>query len=55
MTKQNIGKQVLLMVGDMPLIAPRINSPVSTRSFQITIGKHGNEKVIEHALKKLVH
>jgi hypothetical protein len=55
LTKQNIGKQVLLMVGDTPLTAPRVQSPISTRSFQLTIGEHSNQKVIEDALKKLVH
>ena len=55
LTKRNIGKRVLLMVDDMPLIAPVVQSPISTLSFQITIGEHSNQKVIEDALKKLVH
>jgi len=52
LTQDNIGKQMLMMVDGMPLIAPRINSPIATQTFQLTAG---NQKVIEDALKKLVH
>jgi preprotein translocase subunit SecD len=55
LTEQSIGKRVLLMVGDTPLIAPVVHSPISTQSFQITIGERSDQKVIEDALKKLVH
>lgn len=55
LTGQNIGKRVLMMVGDTPLIAPAVQAPISTQSFQITIGKQSDQKVIEDALKKLVH
>jgi preprotein translocase subunit SecD len=55
LTEHGIGKRVLMMLGDTPLIAPTINSPISTQSFQISFGEHSNRKVIEDALKKLVH
>ncbi|MGD0087819.1 MAG: hypothetical protein ABSC24_11910 [Verrucomicrobiota bacterium] len=55
LTEHNIGKQVLLMLGDAPLMAPRVNSPISTQSFQLTIGKGGDQKAIEDELKMLVH
>jgi len=55
LTEHSIGKQVLLMLGDAPLMAPRVNSPVSTQSFQLSLGKDSNQKVIEDELKKLVH
>jgi hypothetical protein len=55
LTEQSIGKRVLLMLGDTPLIAPRMQCPIATQSFEITFGKHGNQKAIEDALKKLVH
>jgi hypothetical protein len=55
LTQNNLGKQVLLMLGDTPLIAPRIIGVVSTQNIQVTIGRHSNRKLIEAALKKLVH
>ena len=54
LTKENIGKRVLMMLGDVPLIAPIVQSPISTQSFQVIIGKHGDPKKIEDGLKKLV-
>ena len=54
LTERSIGKRVLIMLGNTPLIAPRVEGPISTQSFQITIGRH-NRNEIEDALKKLVH
>ena len=54
LTEHCVGKQVLMMLGDTPLIAPRVSSPISTKSLQISFGDHGNRKPIEDALKKLV-
>jgi hypothetical protein len=55
LTKQNIGKQVLLMLGDTPLIAPVVRAPISTQGFMITIKEQSKQKVVEDALKRLVH
>jgi hypothetical protein len=54
LTEHNIGKRMLLMLGDAPLIAPVVQGPISTQSFQMTIGEHSNRKMIEDGLKKLV-
>ena len=53
LTEQNIGKKVLLMLRDVPLMAPRVNSPIST-TFELTIGDDSKRKKIEEELKKLV-
>lgn len=55
LTSQNIGKRVLMMLGDKPLIAPTVLSPISTPAVQIVMGEHANRKEIEDGLKKLVH
>jgi hypothetical protein len=55
LTKDSIGKRVLLMLGDVPLIAPRVNEPISKQSFTLTMGNNRNHKMIEDELKKLVH
>ena len=54
LTEHNIGKKVLLMLGDVPLMAPRINSPISSQ-FQLTIKDDTERKKVEDGLKKLVH
>ena len=54
LTEHNIGKKVLLMLGDMPLMAPNINSPISS-PFDLTIKDDTERKKIEDGLKKLVH
>ncbi len=54
LTKENIGKRVLMMLGDVPLMAPNVVAPISTQSFQVTFGKHSDPKKIEDGLKKLV-
>lgn len=54
LTGQAVGKQVLLMLGDIPLTAPYINMPITTQSFRLTCGKHSDQKKIEDGLKKLV-
>jgi hypothetical protein len=54
LTEQNIGKKVLLMLGDVPLMAPSINSPISSQ-FELTIKDDTKRKKVEDGLKKLVH
>lgn len=55
LTSQNIGKRVLMMLRDKPLIAPTVLSPISTPAVQIVMGEHANPREIEDGLKKLVH
>jgi hypothetical protein len=55
LTERNVGKRVLMMLGKTPLIAPWINMPITTQSFEIRLGDDGNKKAIEDALKRLVH
>jgi preprotein translocase subunit SecD len=54
LTERAIGKRVVFMLGDMPLLAPQVMLPISTQTFQLT-GERSGLKVIEDALKKLVH
>ncbi len=54
LTEQAIGKRVLLMLGATPLIAPRIQVPISTPSLILTLGDKTDNKKVEDELKKLV-
>jgi hypothetical protein len=58
LTEKAVGKQVLLKLGDVPLIAPRINMPIETPSLQISLGTQANQNdqnKIEDELQQLVH
>ena len=55
LTKRAVGERVLLMLGDTPILAPTIHMPISTQSLHLTFAEHGNQKMIEDELKKLVH
>lgn len=55
LTENSIGKRLLMMLGDKPLSAPRVLTPISTQSFQLTTIDRGKQKVIEDGLNKLVH
>jgi len=47
-TKKAVGKQVLLMLGDTPLIAPKVVDPISTQSLILgTLGKDDKKKIEE--------
>ena len=54
LTEQAIGKRVLLMLGDTPLIAPMVQGPISTPSLILTLGEETDKKKVEDELKKLV-
>lgn len=54
LTEKAIGKQVLMMLGETPLIAARVHSPIPTQSLIITLDEKGENKRIENELKKLV-
>lgn len=54
LTKKAVGKRVLMMQGETPLIAPRVESPIATQSLILTLGDKTDNKKIEDELKKLV-
>jgi preprotein translocase subunit SecD len=54
LTEQAVGKRVLLMLGDTPLIAPMVQAPISTPSLILTLGEKTDTKKVEDELKKLV-
>lgn len=54
LTGQVVGKRLLVMLGDSPLIAPRVMSPISTESLFMTFGENADMNRIEHALKTLI-
>lgn len=53
-TAKNVGKKVLLMLGDKPLLAPRLVSPIETPSLQLTLGKEKDSTLVERELTRLV-
>ncbi|HEY3762802.1 MAG TPA: hypothetical protein VGN23_13740 [Verrucomicrobiae bacterium] len=55
LTKQNYGKQMFVMIGNVPLLAATIDSPILSKSFDLSIPEHSRLKTIEDKLKKLVH
>jgi len=54
MTEQAVGKQVLIMLGETPLIAPMVLNPITTQSLILTLGDKIDNKKIEDELKRLV-
>ncbi len=54
LTEQALGKRVLLMLGDTPLIAPTVQVPISTPSLILTLGEKTDKRKVEDELKKLV-
>jgi hypothetical protein len=53
LTEQAVGKHVLLMLGDTPLIAARVMTPIATQDLQLTFGEQSDAKKIEDALRRL--
>ena len=53
LTEQAISKQMLLMLGDTPLTAARVMTPISGQSLLLTIGAKTGTKTIEDGLRKL--
>ena len=48
LTARAVGKRVLMMIGETPLFAPRVESPILTQNFMISLGdKTDNKKVVE--------
>ena len=42
---QHIGSRILLMLGDMPLIAPRVRSPIASPSVQLVLDQNRIERI----------
>jgi hypothetical protein len=53
LTEQAVGKHMLLMLGDTPLIAARIMTPIATQSLQLTFREKSDMKKIVDALRRL--
>ena len=53
-TGRNIDRQILLMLGEKPLIAPRILEKISTPALQISVLDEKNRKQILQKLRRLV-
>ena len=54
LTRENLGKRLLLMLGDTPLIAPVIRMPIETKYLDLTLGERKDVDRIENDLKSLV-
>jgi len=54
LTRQNRGKQVLMMLGDQPLTAPRVNGPISGGQFVITVHDEKSYEELRVAFTRLV-
>ena len=53
LTEQAVGQQMLLVLGDTPLITARVLTPIATQSLQLTFGEKSDTKKIEDALRRL--
>ncbi len=54
LTGQNIGKRVLIMLGNRPLIVVTIYSPVSRKGFRVTLRNESEREKLKDELEKLV-
>jgi preprotein translocase subunit SecD len=53
-TGRNVGKIILLMLGNEPLIAPKVLEKIRTSALQISLSKEHDRIKILKALKRLV-
>jgi hypothetical protein len=54
LTRQNVGHRVLLMLGDRPLVAPFVQSPVEAGSLTVTVHEQKEADNLLTELKKFV-
>jgi preprotein translocase subunit SecD len=54
LTERSIGKQLLVMLGEKPLTAPRVMAPIEGGCFLIQFHDQANLKKTEDDLKKLI-
>ena len=53
-TSRNVGKKLLLMLGNEPLIAPRVLKKIRTPALQISLSEEKKRTRILKALKQLI-
>ena len=53
-TSKNVGKKILLMLGNEPLIAPRVLEKIRTPALQISLSEEKKRTRILKALKRLM-
>jgi preprotein translocase subunit SecD len=53
-TKRASQKRILLMLDDVPVMAPVVKAPVETKTISITVGKNAGNGHLEKQLKQLV-
>jgi preprotein translocase subunit SecD len=54
LTRENVGRRLLLMLGNTPLIAPVIRMPIETGNLDLTLGERKDVDRIKNDLKSLV-
>ena len=54
LTRHNIGRHILVSLGDRPLTAPAVAAPIESGNMHITFAQGGDFEVIAAALRKLV-
>ena len=55
LTERAVGKQLLTMLGDTPLMAPQVREPVRGATLMLTPGVETDSRKQADDLKKLVH
>ena len=55
LTGKAVGKELLMMLGETPIVAPRIGAAVSLATLTLTLPAKADKKKIEDGLKKLVY
>jgi preprotein translocase subunit SecD len=53
LTEDSFGRQVLIMLGDRPLLAPRIMQPIETPTIAIRVGTQNDFHAVERELRRL--
>ena len=54
LTRQNIGRRILISLGERPLVAPVVQMPIESGDIQITVGQGRDVEAVVAALKKIV-
>jgi hypothetical protein len=55
LTTQNVGRRLLFMVGDRPLMAPLLKEPFETPTLKLALTRYKDPQVVVSRLKALVH
>ena len=54
LTRQNIGRRLLISLGDRPLMAPVVQAPIESGNIQISLGEGKDAREIAAILKRFV-